>query len=161
MRNDPRIQAVSSVPLSRVSRRVMLTSAAKLAGGAALAGALGIRVTELAAAQEEIILTAAASEVGARPGAGYAHGSAAIAAGSSTGVVAQGAVATGAGTSGPAAGGAATGGPSSGTGTGPGDQTGTGGGDQMPPAGGDGGGGAGTGGGGGAGTGGGDQSPGY
>jgi hypothetical protein len=76
----------------------MLTTAAKLAGGAALAGAFGVRLTQLAAAQDEIIQTAAGSEIGARPGAGYAHGAAAIAAGSATGVVTEGGVATGAGT---------------------------------------------------------------
>jgi hypothetical protein len=98
MRADSRMQTLSSVSSARGSRRHMLTAAAKLACGAALAGAFGARLTQLAAAQDEIIQTAAASEVGARPGAGYAHGAAAIAAGSATGVVTQGAVATGAGT---------------------------------------------------------------
>jgi hypothetical protein len=150
MRDDPRVHIESSGASSNVSRRNLLTSAAKLAGGAALAGALGVQAVQLAAAQEEIILTAAASEVGARPGAGYAHGAAAIAAGSSTGVVAEGGVATGAGW-------AQMGG--GGTGGGPGDESGSGGGDQSAGGGGSGGGpGSGPGGGGGGGAGAGDSS---
>jgi hypothetical protein len=152
MRDDPRVHVVTSDVSSHGSRRMLLTSAAKLASGAVLAGALGAHAVQFAAAQEEIILTAAASEVGARPGAGYAHGAAAIAAGSSTGVVAEGGVATGAGS-------AHMGG--TGSGTGGGDQSGAGGGDQSADGGGDqstGGAGSGPGGGGGGGTGAGDSS---
>lgn len=161
MRDDPRIHVAASVPSSSVSRRVMLSSAAKLAGGAALAGAIGVRWAGLAAAQEEIVLTAAFSEVGARPGAAYAQGYVALAAADSgSGATAGGASGGSGAGAGPGdssgagpgdqsgTGGGGTGGGTGagsgdgggggggGSGAGPGDQTGTGGGDQMPPAGG-------------------------
>ena len=108
--NQPRTHVVPSVSSSRSSRRAILA--------AAVAGAVGIRWTGFASAQEENILTAAASEVGARPGAAYAHGAAAIAKGSSTGVYAAGDI-----------GGAGSGaGPGDSSGAGPGDQSGSGGG---------------------------------
>ena len=63
-----------------ISRRTMVRLTAKLAGGAALTVIAGDRLARIAAAQdEEIILTAAASEVGARPGSAYAQGAAALA----------------------------------------------------------------------------------
>lgn len=133
---------------------------AKLAGGAALAASVpGTHVVQRAAAQsDEIILTASASEVGARPGSAYANGFAARAAadhefGSST----QGA---GSVLAAPADGGPGSGaGPGPSTGAGPGNQTGTGpGGGGGGTGGGGGGGGTGAGPGDSSGTGGGDQS---
>jgi hypothetical protein len=73
-------QFVDSAPATRVSRRAIVTLTVKFAVGAALAAGSGVSAVQLAAAQDEIILTAAASEVGARPGSAYAQGSAAFAA---------------------------------------------------------------------------------
>ncbi len=68
-------------PTRGISRRTMVRLTAKLAGGAVLTVIAGDRLSRIAAAQdEEIILTAAASEVGARPGSAYAQGYAALAA---------------------------------------------------------------------------------
>jgi hypothetical protein len=132
MQDSPSNQAGHSASPARASRRAIVSWTARLAGGAALAASIpGAQWIQIAAAQDdEIILTAAASEVGARPGGAYANGAAARAvADYEGGVSTQG-----------AAGGA-------GSGAGPGDSSGAGPGDQT-----------GTGGGGGGGTGGGDQS---
>src|SRR5829696_10287830 len=82
MQDSPSHQVGQSVPPTKTSRRAIVSWTLKLAGGAALAasvpGTLGV---QLAAAQDdEIILTASASEVGARPGGAYANGAAARAA---------------------------------------------------------------------------------
>ena len=67
-------------PAATISRRTTVSLAARFVAGAALAVVAGTSWTRVAAAQEEIVLTAAASEVGARPGAAYAQGYAALAA---------------------------------------------------------------------------------
>jgi hypothetical protein len=72
-------QFVDSALATRVSRRAIVSLTVKSAVGAALAAGSGASAVQLAAAQDEIILTAAASEVGARPGSAYAQGSAAFA----------------------------------------------------------------------------------
>ena len=65
-------------PTANVSRRTALSLAAKFIGGAALSLIAGARLAHVAAAQDdEIILTAAASEIGARPGSAYARSAAA------------------------------------------------------------------------------------
>src|SRR5215203_3410579 len=130
MQDSPSHQVGQSVPPTKTSRRAIVSWTLKLAGGAALAasvpGTLGV---QLAAAQDdEIILTASASEVGARPGGAYANAADARA------VADSGSASTEAG----------GGGAGSGAGPGPGDSSGAG-----PGSGG---------GGGGGGTGGGDQS---
>ena len=91
MQDSPSNQAGHSASPTRTSRRAIVSWTMKLAGGAALAASVpGTHWVQLAAAQDdEIILTAAASEVGARPGGAYANGAAARAvadseAGSST-----------------------------------------------------------------------------
>jgi hypothetical protein len=155
MQGSPSNQVGHSARPARTSRRAIFTWTAKLAGGAALAASVpGAPWVQLAAAQDdEIILTAAASEVGARPGGAYANGAAARAvADYEGGVSTQG-----------AAGGAGSGaGPGDSSGAGPGDQTGTGGsgsgGGTGAGPGDSSGAGPGSGGGGGGGTGGGDQS---
>src|SRR5215207_7333205 len=154
MQDSPSNQAGHSASPARASRRAIVSWTAKLAGGAALAASIpGAQWIQIAAAQDdEIILTAAASEVGARPGGAYANGAAARAvADYEGGVSTQG-----------AAGGAGSGaGPGDSSGAGPGDQTGTGGGGGGGTGAGPGdssGAGPGSGGGGGGGTGGGDQS---
>jgi hypothetical protein len=82
MQHDPRDRQVHLVPAKVVSRRTIMTLTAKLVGGAALSVVAGARLAQVAGAQDnEIILTAAASEVGARPGSAYARGYAAYAAG--------------------------------------------------------------------------------
>src|SRR5829696_9672491 len=120
MQDNPSHRVGQSALPTRTSRRAIVSWTIKLAGGAAFAAAVpGSEWMRVAAAQEdEIILTAAASEVGARPGGAYANGAAARAvadheAGSST----QGAGSAGSGA-----------GPGDSSGAGPGDQTGTGGG---------------------------------
>ncbi len=81
MRDDPSDRLVHLVPAKMVSRRTIVALAAKLVGGATLSVVAGARLAHVAAAQDnEIILTAAASEVGARPGSAYARGYAAYAA---------------------------------------------------------------------------------
>src|SRR5215207_8241977 len=82
MQEGPSNQAGHSAPSTRASRRAIVSWTMKLAGGAALAASVpGTPWVQLAAAQDdEIILTAAASEVGARPGGAYANGAAARAA---------------------------------------------------------------------------------
>jgi len=68
-------------PAAIVSHRTKVSLAWKFVGGAALSVIGGARLAQLAAAQDdEIVLTAAASEVGARPGSAYAQGFAALAA---------------------------------------------------------------------------------
>lgn len=130
MQENPSHQVGHAVPTKRTSRRAIVSWTMKLAGGAALATTVpGFQWVQLAAAQDdEIILTAAASEVGAKPGSAYATGAAANAAADHEFGALTEAASVG-----------------SGSGAGPGDSTGSG-------AGGDGGGGgAGTGGGGGMG----------
>ena len=82
MQDDPSDRQVHVVPAKVVSRRTIVALTAKLVGGAALSVVAGARLAQVATAQDdEIILTAAASEVGARPGSAYARGYAAYAAG--------------------------------------------------------------------------------
>src|SRR5829696_1685608 len=141
MQDGPSNQTRHSVPPTRASRRAIVSWTMKLAGGAALAASVpGTSWVQRAAAQDdEIILTAAASEVGARPRGAYANGAAARAAADSE----AGSSTQGAGSVLPTS---TEGGP--GSGAGPGDSNGAGPGDQNGMGGG------GTGGG----TGGGDQS---
>jgi hypothetical protein len=81
MQVDPNDQIVQFVPVQRVSRRTVVACAAKLVGGVSLSLIAGGRLAQVAAAQDdEIILTATAAEVGARPGSAYANGYAARAA---------------------------------------------------------------------------------
>jgi hypothetical protein len=91
MQDNPSHRVGQSALPTRTSRRAIVSWTIKLAGGAAFAAAVpGSEWMQVAAAQEdEIILTASASEVGARPGGAYANGAAARAvadheAGSST-----------------------------------------------------------------------------
>ena len=82
MQDDPSDRLVHLVPAKTMSRRTIVALTAKVVGGAALSVVAGTRLAQVAAAQDdEIILTAAASEVGARPGSAYARGYAAYAAG--------------------------------------------------------------------------------
>ena len=82
MQDDLSDRLVHLVPAKVVSRRAIVALTAKLVGGAALSVVAGARLAQVAGAQDdEIILTAAASEVGARPGSAYARGYAAYAAG--------------------------------------------------------------------------------
>ena len=81
MQHDPSDQWVNLAPVKSVSRRTMISLTTKFAAGVALAAVSSARTVPLAAAQDEIILTAAASEVGAKPGSAYARGAAAYAAG--------------------------------------------------------------------------------
>jgi hypothetical protein len=81
MRDDPSDQLVALAPAKTVSRRTMISLTARLAAGVALGAVASARTVQRAAAQDEIILTAAASEVGAKPGSAYARGAAAYAAG--------------------------------------------------------------------------------
>src|SRR5919107_852053 len=112
MQDSPSQQVGQSAPPTRTSRRAIVSWTIKLTGGAALAASVpGTSWVQLAAAQDdEIILTAAASEVGARPGGAYTNGVAARAAADSE---------AGASTQGAASGGA-------GSGAGPGDSSGAG-----------------------------------
>jgi hypothetical protein len=81
MQEGPGHHHVHLAPATRMSRRTIGALAAKLAWGASLAVTAGARLARVAAAEdEEIVLTAAASEVGARPGSAYAQGYAALAA---------------------------------------------------------------------------------
>jgi hypothetical protein len=80
MQHDPSDRQVHLVPAKVVSRRTIVALTAKLVGGAALSVVAGAPLAQVAAAQDEIILTAAASEVGAKPGSAYARGAAAYAA---------------------------------------------------------------------------------
>jgi hypothetical protein len=129
MQEGPSNQARHSALPTRASRRTIVSWTMKLAAGAALAASVpGTPWVQRAAAQDdEIILTAAASEVGARPGGAYANGAAArAAADSEAGASTQGA---GAVLPAPTGGGPGSGaGPGDSSGAGPGDQTGTGGG---------------------------------
>jgi hypothetical protein len=81
MQHDPSDQWVNLAPVKSVSRRTMISLTTKFAVGVALAAVSSARTVPLAAAQDEIILTGAASEVGAKPGSAYARGAAAYAAG--------------------------------------------------------------------------------
>ena len=82
MQDDPSDRLVHLVPAKMVSRRTIVALTAKLVGGATLSLVAGTRLAQVAAAQDdEIILTAAASEVGAKSGSAYARGYAAYAAG--------------------------------------------------------------------------------
>ena len=82
MQDDPSDQQMHFVPAKVVSRRTVVALTAKLVGGAALSVVASARLAQGAGAQDdEIILTASASEVGARPGSAYARGYAAYAAG--------------------------------------------------------------------------------
>src|SRR5215212_12160930 len=85
MQDSPSHQVGQSAPPTRTSRRAIVSWTLKLAGGAAFAAAVpGSEWVRSAAAQDdEIILTASASEVGARPGDAYANGAAASAVASS------------------------------------------------------------------------------
>ena len=128
MQDGPSNQTRHSAPPTRASRRAIFSWTLKLAGGAALAATLpGTPWVQLAAAQDdEIILTAAASEVGARPSGAYANGAAARAAADSE----AGASTQAAGVVLPAPTDDGTGsgaGPGDSSGAGPGDQTGAGG----------------------------------
>ncbi len=148
MQDSPSNQAGHSAPPAKTSRRAIVSWTAKLAGGAALVTSVpGANWVQLAAAQDdEIILTASAAEVGARPGGAYANGAAARAVADSEGGVST----QGAGGVLPAptdAGSGSGAGPGDSSGAGPGDQSGTGGGGTGDGSG------AGTGGGGGAGSG--------
>jgi hypothetical protein len=81
MQDDLSDRLVHLVPAKMVSRRTIVTLTAKLVGGASLSLVAGTRLAQVAAAQDdEIILTAAASEVGAKSGSAYARGYAAYAA---------------------------------------------------------------------------------
>src|SRR5215211_1215321 len=82
MQDSPSQQVGQLALPTRTSRRAIVSWTLKLAGGAALAASVpGTPWVQRAAAQEdEIILTAAASEVGARPRGAYANGAAARAA---------------------------------------------------------------------------------
>jgi hypothetical protein len=123
MQDSPSNQTEHLALPTRTSRRAVFSWAMKLAGGAALvASGPGTHWVQLAAAQDdEIILTAAASEVGARPGGAYANGAAArAAADSEAGSSTQGAGSMG----GPGSGS----GPGESNGAGPGSQNGMGGG---------------------------------
>jgi hypothetical protein len=127
MQNDPSNQARHPAPPTRASRRALVSWTMKLAGGAALAVSVpGTPWVQRAAAQDdEIILTAAASEIGARPGGAYANGAAARAAADSE----AGSSTQGVGGVLPTAGGPGSGaGPGDSNGAGPGDQNGMGGG---------------------------------
>src|SRR5215216_3183219 len=79
MQDSPSHQVGQSAAPTRTSRRAIVSWTLKLAGGAAFAAAVpGSEWVRSAAAQDdEIILTASASEVGARPGDAYANGAAA------------------------------------------------------------------------------------
>jgi hypothetical protein len=81
------------VPGRGFSRRAILSLTAKFAVGAALAGIAGARLAQGAAAQDnQIVLTAAASQIGARPGSAYALGDDAVAvADANAGATTQGA----------------------------------------------------------------------
>ena len=82
MQHDPSDRQVHLGPAKVVSRRTIMTLTAKLVGGAALSVVAGAQLAHVVGAQDnEIILTATASEVGARPGSAYARGYAAYAAG--------------------------------------------------------------------------------
>jgi hypothetical protein len=81
MQHDPSDQLVHVAPAKTVSRRTMISLTARLAAGVALGAVASAHTVQRAAAQDEIILTAAASEVGAKPGSAYAQGAAAYAAG--------------------------------------------------------------------------------
>jgi hypothetical protein len=160
MQDGPSNEARHSTLPTRASRRAIVSWTMKLVGGAAFAASVpGTLWVQPAAAQDdEIILTAAASEVGARPGGAYANGAAARAvADSEAGSSTQGA---GGVLPMPTNGGPGSGaGPGDSSGAGPGDQTGTGGGTGAGPgSGGDGGGGTGAGPGDSSGAGSGDQS---
>ena len=81
MQDSPSGQLVHPASAQSVSRRTIVSMAAKFVGGAALSVIAGARLAQVAAAQDdEIILTAAASQVGARPGSAFAQGAAAFAA---------------------------------------------------------------------------------
>ncbi len=141
MRDGPSNHVKPIEPTTSVSRRFLLSWTATLAGGAALAVS-GLGQSALAA-DDEIVLTGAASEVGAKPSSSYAQGAAAFAgADSELGGITAGAANVAVAPSGSGGGG--------GSGSGPGNSTGEG----------PGGGGGGTGGGGGGGTGGGGAGPG-
>ena len=78
VQNDRRMSARSVV---NHSRRASMLFAVKLLGGVALFISAATGLTHSAAAeQSDIVLTASASEVGARPGSAYAQGNAALAA---------------------------------------------------------------------------------
>src|SRR5215207_95021 len=81
MQHDPSDQSVDLAPVKSVSRRTMISLTTKFAVGVALAAVSSARTVPLAAAQDEIILTAAASEVGVKPGSAYARGAGAYVAG--------------------------------------------------------------------------------
>jgi hypothetical protein len=81
MQDHPSDRLMHLVSAMRVSRRTLISFTTKFAAAAALAAVSSARTVPLAAAQDEIILTAAASEVGAKPGSAYARGSAAYVAG--------------------------------------------------------------------------------
>jgi hypothetical protein len=70
----------SSPRASAASRRALVRWTAGAAGAAALTAIPGTRWTHIAAAQEDVILTAAAAEIGASPGAAFARSAAAEAA---------------------------------------------------------------------------------
>ena len=90
MQDGPSDRLVHLVPATIVSRRTIVSLTVKFAAGAALAAVSSAAAVQLAAAQDEIVLTAAASEVGARPGSAYAQGSAAFAsADQDTGAITQ------------------------------------------------------------------------
>ena len=81
MQDDLSDRLVHLVPAKMVSRRAIVALTAKLVGGATLSVVAGSRLAQVATAQDdEIILTAAASEVGAKSGSAYARGYAAYAA---------------------------------------------------------------------------------
>jgi hypothetical protein len=131
MRDGPGYQSLPSAPETAVSRRSLLSWTAKLAGGAALATTIaGARWAQPAlAADEEIVLTGAASEVGAKPSSSYAQGAAAFAgADSEMGGITAGAANVSVAPSGGGGGGGTGSGPGNSSGAGPGGGGGSGGG---------------------------------
>jgi hypothetical protein len=131
MRDSPGYHAMQSASVTTLSRRSILAWTAKLACGAALTTTVaGARWAQPAAAQgDEIVLTGAASEVGAMPGSSYAQGAAAFAgADSQAGSITAGAANTAVAPSGGGTGGGSGSGPGSSTGAGPGGGGGGGGG---------------------------------
>ena len=123
MRDGPSNLVKPIVSTTSVSRRLLFTWTARLAGGAAFAATVSGEprwAQSALAADDEIVLTGAASEVGAKPGSGYAQAAAAFSAGDSE----AGGIAVGAANAAVApAGGGGSGG---GSGSGPGDSSGEG-----------------------------------
>jgi hypothetical protein len=121
MRDGPSDRLVHSASVSKVSRRSLVSWTAKLAGGAALTAIGGTQLAQVAAAQEEIILEATYSSVGAAPGTAVAHGYISMAlADHAGGAVTSSAAAVAAAPSGGGSGGGSGSGPGDSSGAGPG-----------------------------------------